>query len=249
MMAEKKKNEIEENNVNGIIAIDVETTGISPEKERLIEIGAFRLETGEVFRTFVQPGCPLPEKITELTGITDEMLVDAPEEKEAIKNLLEFLDGDTILLGHNISFDHSFLVQAIRRCGMEEPQFYGIDTLKLARALCPELPNKKLETVVAHFGLVNERAHRAFEDARVTAEVYRCLSEMQKEQELFQPELLLFKAKKTKPMTQKQRSYLSAILKYHQLEELYQMENLSKSEASRLIDKLLLRYGRVPYHH
>jgi len=235
--------------MRGIVAIDVETTGISPEKERIIEIGAFRPETGEVFRTLISPGRPLLERITELTGITDEMLFDAPEEAEAIKAWLDFMGGDTVLLGHNISFDHSFLVQAIRRCGFPEPQFMGIDTLKLSRVLCPELPNKKLETVVEHFGLTNERAHRAFEDARVTVEVFRCLKQMNKEQELFEPVPLYFKAKKTEPMTQKQRSFLNAILKHHHLENQYSMENLSKSEASRLIDKLLLAYGRVPYSH
>lgn len=235
--------------MKGIIAIDVETTGISPEKERIIEIGAFRPETGEVFRTLIQPGRPLPEKIIELTGITDDMLIGAPEEKEAMEALLKFMEGDTILLGHNISFDHSFLVQAIRRCGLNEPQFYGIDTLKLSRVLCPELPNKKLETMVAYFGLTNERAHRAFEDARVTVELYRCLKAMNKEPELFEPVPMYFKAKKTEPMTQKQRSFLSAILKYHKLEDKYSMDDLSKSEASRLIDKLLLAYGRVPYSH
>ena len=235
--------------MKGIIAIDVETTGISPEKERIIEIGAFRPETGEVFRTLIHPGRPLSEYITELTGITDEMLVGAPVEAEAIKAWLEFMGEDKILLGHNISFDHSFLVQAIRRCGYEEPQFLGIDTLKLSRVLCPELPNKKLETMVAHFGLTNERAHRAFEDARVTAELYRCLKAMNKEPELFEPVPMFFKAKKTEPMTQKQRSFLNAILKYHKLEEKYHTEDLSRSEASRLIDKLLLAHGRVPYSH
>ncbi len=235
--------------MKGIIAIDVETTGISPEKERIIEIGAFRPETGEIFRTLINPGRPLPDKITELTGITDDMLVDAPEEAEAIQRLLEFMGDDTVLLGHNVSFDHSFLVQAIRRCGFPEPVFQGIDTLKLSRVLCPELPNKKLETMVDHFGLTNERAHRAFEDAKVTVELYQCLKAMNKEPELFWPVPMYFKAKKTEPMTQKQRSFLSAILKYHQLEEKYSMENLSKSEASRLIDKLLLAYGRVPYSH
>ena len=235
--------------MQGIIAIDVETTGISPEKERIIEIGAFRQSTGEVFRTLINPGRPLPERITELTGITDEMLADAPEEADAVKAWLEFMEGDTILLGHNISFDHSFLVQAIRRCGYEEPQFYGIDTLKLSRVLCPELPNKKLETMVYHFGLTNERAHRAFEDAKVTVELYQCLKAMNKEPDLFEPVPMFFKAKKTEPMTQKQRSFLNAILKYHKLEDKYHTEDLSKSEASRLIDKLLLNYGRVPYSH
>jgi len=235
--------------MKGIIAIDVETTGISPEKERMIEIGALRPETGEIFKTLINPGRPLPERITELTGITDEMLLGAPEEAEAIADLMGFLQDDIILLGHNISFDHSFLVQAIRRCRFPEPQFLGIDTLKLSRVLCPELPNKKLETMVEHFGLTNERAHRAFEDARVTVELYRCLKAMNKEPELFEPVPMFYKAKKTEPMTQKQRSFLNAVLKYHQLEDKYSTENLSKSEASRLIDKLLLAYGRVPYSH
>lgn len=235
--------------MKGIIAIDVETTGISPEKERIIEIGAFRPETGEVFRTLINPGRPLPERITELTGITDEMLFDAPGEAEAVGAWLEFMEGDTILLGHNISFDHSFLVQAIRRCGYEEPKFTGIDTLKLSRVLCPELPNKKLETMVEHFGLTNERAHRAFEDAKVTVELYQCLKALNRESELFEPVPMFFKAKKTEPMTQKQRSFLNAILNYHKLEGKYHTEDLSKSEASRLIDKLLLNYGRVPYSH
>ena len=235
--------------MKGIIAIDVETTGISPEKERIIEIGAFRPETGEIFRTLIHPGKPLPERITELTGITDEMLAGAPKEAEAVKAWLEFMGEDTILLGHNIGFDHSFLVQAIRRCGLPEPQFYGIDTLKLSRVLCPELPNKKLETMVEYFGLTNERAHRAFEDAKVTVELYRCLKALDREAKLFEPVPMFFKAKKTEPMTQKQRSFLNAILKYHQLEDKYSTENLSKSETSRLIDKLLLAYGRVPYSH
>ena len=130
------------------------------------------------------------------------MLVGAPEEAEAIRAWLDFMEGDNILLGHNISFDHSFLVQAIRRCGYVEPQFFGIDTLKLSRVLCPELPNKKLETMVAHFGLTNERAHRAFEDARVTVELYQCLKSMNKEPDLFEPVPMFFKAKKTEPMTQ-----------------------------------------------
>ena len=103
--------------------------------------------------------------------------------------------------------------------------------------------------MVEHFGLTNERAHRAFEDARVTAELYRCLKAMNKEPELFEPVPMFFKAKKTEPMTQKQRSFLSAILKYHKLEDQYSTKDLSKSEASRLIDKLLLAHGRVPYSH
>lgn len=235
--------------MKGIIAIDVETTGINPEKERMIELAAFRPETGEWFQTLISPGRPLPGHIVELTGIADEMLSEAPKEKEAMEAFFEFLQEDTILLGHNVGVDYSFLIQAIRRLGWRETKFFGIDTLKLSRVLCPQLPNKKLETMVAHFGLTNERPHRALEDAKVTANLYQCLKAMNKEPDLFEPMPLCFKAKKIEPMTKKQRSFLNAILEYHHLEGQYQLEDLTKSEASRLADKLLLTYGRIPYHH
>lgn len=233
----------------GMIAVDVETTGIDPEFDRMIEIGAFRPETGEVFRTLVNPGRPLTSRITELTGITDEMLLGQPSEDEAIRSFRAFAGEDRILLGHNIPFDHSFLVQAMRRSGLDEIAWEGIDTLKIARVLCAELPSRKLEALCEHFGLTNERAHRAFEDAAVTYQLYRKLEEMAKEPQLFTPVPLYFKPKKQEPMTKKQRSFLNAILSFHQLVGQYETEGLTKSEASRLIDKLILAYGRVPYRH
>ena len=234
----------------GIVAIDVETTGIDPEFDRIIEIGAFRPETGEVFRTLVNPGRPLSPRITELTGITDEMLADAPGAIVAMKELLMFLQNDRILLGHNISFDHSFITMELDRMGLGDVQFEGIDTLKIARVLCAELPSKKLESLCEHFGLTNERAHRAFEDAKVTYQLYEKLKEMDREPQLFAPVPLHYQKKKQEPMTKKQRSFLNAILSFHKLEGKYQVpETLTKSEASKLIDKLILTYGRVPYRH
>lgn len=233
----------------GIVAVDVETTGIDPEFDRIIEIGALRPETGEVFQTLINPGRPLAPRITELTGITDEMLFGQPSEEEAIGAFLEFLSEDRVLLGHNIPFDHSFLSQAIRRSGFEEIAFKGIDTLKIARVLCAELPSKKLETLCEHFGLTNERAHRASSDAMVTCQLYEKLKEMQKELQLFEPVPMHFQPKKQEPMTKKQRSFLNAILSFHKLEGQFKTEGLTKSEASRLIDKLILAYGRVPYRH
>lgn len=231
----------------GIIAVDVETTGIDPEYDRMIEIGAFRPETGEVFKTLISPGRVLEQRITELTGITDEMLCGQPTEEEAIRAFCSFLGEDRILLGHNISFDHSFLVQAMRRVGIQEPDFLGIDTLKCARVLCAELPSKRLSALCEHFGLVNERAHRAFEDASVTYLLYEKLREQGKEMQVFEPVPLSFQAKKQEPMTKKQGAYLKAILKSHNLEGTYATEGMTKSEASRLIDRLILTYGRIPY--
>ena len=227
----------------GIISIDLETTGINPEHNRIIEIGAIRVETGEVFHTLVNPKMPLREKTIEITGITAELLQDAISEEDAIKGLVEFLKEDIILLGHNISFDHSFLVLAMKRCGYEVPQFFGIDTLNLSRMICPELPKKTLEAMCEHFGIVNECAHRALEDSKATIQLYECLKAKGGE---IVPTLLSFQPKKQEPMTKKQVSFLTAILSYHHLEGKYQTEGMTKSEASRLIDQLLFTYGRIP---
>ena len=237
----------------GIVAIDLETTGIDPAFDRIIEIGAFKPETGEIYRSFIDPKRPLPERITELTGITGDMLLGAPEEAEALAGLLAFLDEDTVLLGHNIPFDHSFLVAAGVRCGMKMPDFSGVDTLRIARVLLAELPSRKLEALCEYFEITNEHAHRAFEDAKTAYTLYECLRRVQKEQggdaALFAPVPLHYEPKKQEPMTKKQRSFLNAILTYHKLEQQYPTEHLTKSEASKLIDKLLFTYGRVPYRH
>lgn len=237
----------------GIVAIDLETTGIDPAAERIIEIGAFKPETGEIFRSLVNPKRPLPEKITALTGITGDMLADAPEEAEALAQLVEFLGEDVVLLGHNIPFDHSFLAAAGERCSIALPGFFGIDTLRIARTLLPELKSKSLESLCIYFAMTNERAHRAFEDAKTAYVLYEHLKGLQEEkgadESLFAPVTLHYEQKKQQPITKKQRSFLNAILAYHKLEQQYSADNLTQSEASRLIDTLLFTYGRIPYRH
>lgn len=235
----------------GIVAVDLETTGIDPAFDRIIEIGAFRPETGEVFRSFLNPQRPVPEQIVKLTGITGDMLLDAPEEEEAITAFLDFLGDGAVLLGHNILFDHSFLAAAGERLGLAVPEFFGIDTLCIARALLPELKSRSLEALCGYFSITNERAHRAFEDAKTAYTLYGCLKKRQEEMgadvSLFTPVLLRYAPKKQEPMTKKQHSFLNAILEYHKLEGQYSAKNLTKSEASKLIDKLLFTYGRIPY--
>jgi len=230
-------------------AIDIETTGLGPEKAKIIEIGAVKYEAGtqtEIFSTLINPGTmEIPERITELTGITYEMVKDAPTEREAMASLLRFLTGETVLLGHNIPFDFSFLKVAATRMG-EMFEFQGIDTLPLSRLCRPDLPSKTLAAMCEAYGIVTERAHRAYEDACAAAQLYIRLKEQSGERhpEWFEPKPLFYKPKKTEPVTKRQCGYLQGLIAKHGLDLTPDYGTLTKSEASRLIDKLLSKYGR-----
>lgn len=231
-------------------AIDIETTGLGPERDRIIEIGAVRFEDGvqkEIFSMLVQPQVGrLPEKIVELTGITDEMLLTAPSEAVVMERLFEFLAGDEILLGHNIPFDYSFLKVAAGRQG-KDFSYAGIDTLAIARLCRPELPKKNLSVLCEEYSIQTECAHRAYEDALAAAKLYFCLQEQfaAVHPEWFAARPLSYEQKKTEPVTPKQVRYLKAIIDTYHLTIAPDYATLTKSEASRLIDKLLSTYGRI----
>ncbi|MBQ8548637.1 MAG: 3'-5' exoribonuclease [Lachnospiraceae bacterium] len=230
-------------------AIDIETTGLGPEKAKIIEIGAVKYEDGvqkEVFSTLVNPQTAgIPERITELTGITDEMVKDAPCEAEAMRSLLRFLEGETVLLGHNILFDFSFLKVAAGRMN-ESFEYRGLDTLLIARLAHPELPSKTLAAMCEVYGITNEHAHRAFEDACTAAQLFFLMEQRfgNENEEWFVPKPLFYKPKKTEPVTKRQVSYLQGIIAMHGLDLTPDYTTLTKSEASRLIDTLLAKYGR-----
>lgn len=148
---------------------DVETTGLSPQTESLTEIGAVRISGGEIvdrFNTFVNPGKPIPLKIVELTGITDQMVKDAPAPAEAVAQFLEFAKG-AALVAHNAKFDLSF-IGAVDPAVNAHP---ALDTLILARFLYKDLKNHKLNTIVDHLKVGPFNHHRACDDAEVTARV------------------------------------------------------------------------------
>ena len=161
--------------LNGEFCVfDTETTGLDPSVEYLTEIGAVIVRNGEVveeFDTFVKPGKPITSKITELTGITNEMVADAPGEAEALKAFLDFVDG-RILVGHNAhSFDIRFLRAAAKRSGIEfEPTY--IDTLTMAQAMYPGLHNYKQGTINKHLELPAYEAHRACEDSAALGRIF-----------------------------------------------------------------------------
>ena len=161
--------------INGrYIIFDLETTGLSAATERIIEIGAVKVENGEIlesFDLFVDPEKVITPEITRLTSITNEMVAGAPKEAEALEQFFRFCDGCDILVAHNADFDMGFLRAAIRRCGREEDPVQ-IDTLVMARAMYPELKKHKLDTIAERLGVTQKHHHRADDDARVLAEIF-----------------------------------------------------------------------------
>ncbi|MBE6724744.1 MAG: PolC-type DNA polymerase III [Ruminococcaceae bacterium] len=169
----------EEIRFDGEFAVfDIETTGLSAATNRITEIGAVLFKNGEVaekFNTFVDPECHIPENITELTGITDEMVKDAPKEKDALEAFFAFV-GDRMLVAHNAAFDTGFIRQASERCGMPFENPY-LDTLAMSRYLNPSLKNHKLDTLAKHYNLGDFNHHRASDDAEMLALIFGCMVE------------------------------------------------------------------------
>lgn len=243
------------------VSIDLETTGLNPKRDRIIEIGAIRVEQGEIteeFSSFVNPGRKLEERITELTGIRDEDLAEAPELDEVFPRLLEFM-GELPLLGHSILFDYSFLKKAAvdRKLTFERS---AVDTLKIARKYLPDLPHRNLEYLCRYYEIPHH-AHRALEDAKATDQLFRKLTELFYQEEnggqtstgsiektiksnLFEPQPLYFQVKRDTPATKPQKERLYRLLEQHKITLEVDVEKLTRSEAGRLVDKILAKYGR-----
>lgn len=160
--------------------LDLETTGGSPASCEITEIGAVKYRAGEpigTFQTLVDPGLPIPPSITILTGITQAMVVEAPDIATALPAFLEFI-GDSVVVGHNVRFDLSFLNAAALRLGYGRLDNQTTDTAALARRLVrSEVRNLRLQSLAAHFRSPTTPNHRALEDARATAHVFHALLE------------------------------------------------------------------------
>ena len=167
------------------VVFDIETTGFSAVTDRIIEIGAVKVEDGKItdkFSTFVNPKRPIPFRITELTSITDEMVIDSPDIETILPQFIEFI-GDAVLVAHNASFDVGFIEQNCKRQKIEA-DFTYVDTVALARVLLPALNRFKLDTVAKALNISLENHHRAVDDAGCTAEIFVKFVQMLKEWEL-----------------------------------------------------------------
>lgn len=231
------------------IVVDLEMTGLKPGRDKILEIGAVHMKQGkaeEEYQTLVNPMLTIPEEIVELTGITQEMAETGRSTCEAVAGFLRFA-GNLPLVGHNILFDYGFLKHGAVNHGLTL-EAEVLDTLKLARKLLPELEKKTLESLCEYFHISREQEHRALADAKATAQ----LLELLKAEfgaawpELFEPKPLLYKVKKQGPITPGQKKYLKELVDYHKIDLSVAIEGLTRNEASRLTDKLLSQYGRVP---
>ena len=230
------------------VVLDLETTGLEPSKDRIIEIGAIKVRNKKVveeYGTLINPQMEIPQRIIELTGISNEMVQGKPCITEVLGELLDFCE-ELPLLGHNLMFDYSFLKHQVVNAGMEFEK-KGMDTLKLARILLPELPSRSLQNLRIHYEIFQKDAHRALEDSRTTYLLYEKLREEFEEQQpkLFVPKELIYKVKKQGPITAAQKRYLQDLIKYHRIELNMEIDSLTKNEASREIDKILSTYGKI----
>jgi len=161
------------------ICLDCESTGLDPEKDRIIEVAAVKFtlnQTIDQIESLIDPGCSIPEESIKVHNITEEMVKGKPTAKEFLPKLFDFV-GDHVIVGHSIDFDIGLLYHTAMRKGIETSIRSNplIDTVRLARHY-GESPSNKLETLRKHFNIEDEGAHRAMSDVLVNIEVFRFLS-------------------------------------------------------------------------
>lgn len=229
--------------VKNYTVIDFEMTGLSAKNDKIIEIGAAKIRDGQIVDTIsklVDPRVKIPQSVQKLTGITDEDVIGAIGEDEAVTELLDFI-GDDEILGQNVQFDYSFLKQwAVNH---KRPlELYAYDTLKMARKYLPAEQSKKLGDLCAYFGIKRENAHRALDDAIETMQIFEKLQDIALEKgDEVESKLLIYKAKKQTPATSHQIKQLKELMEQKGITDEISWETLTRSRASRLYDEYRTR--------
>ena len=156
------------------VLFDIETTGLDPEYDEIIEIGAIKVDNNKVmdeFHSLIKPDNEIDEFITNLTGITNEMVENAPNIEEVLPNFINFI-GDEILIGHNVNFDINFVYDKTVNLGLGIVKNNYVDTMRLSRILLPELPHHRLKDLAEYYEIDTKGNHRASKDVQITNEVY-----------------------------------------------------------------------------
>lgn len=233
--------------IENYVVLDLETTGLNPKLDKIIEVGAVKVVQGkqtDFFETMVNPGRKLKEETTEITGIKDEDLENAPYLEEVLPKLLDFI-GENCLVGHRILFDYSF----VKKAAVNTKRTFerdGVDTLKIARKYLPDLEHKTLGYLCGHYE-IPLNAHRALEDAKATGLLYEKLWEEfgnEENKKDFQPQKLTFQVKKDTPASKAQKERLYQLIEQHKINNDMEIDKLTRSEASRYTDQIYARYGR-----
>ena len=229
--------------ITSYVCVDVETTGLNPKEEKLIEIGAVKVAEGQIvdrFQSFLYPGKPLEPRIVALTGITDEMLKDAPVPTAVVGQFKSFCE-DLPLVGHNLSFDYAFIKKAMvnEKLSFEKN---GLDTLRIARKYLPEMESRKLD-FLCHYFHIRHTAHRALGDAEATSMLYTRLCELfyeraQKEEcKVFIPTPMLYNVKRETPITIPQKEQITRYCDVLGISLDRDLNSMTRSEASRFIER------------
>ncbi|MGL4737091.1 MAG: PolC-type DNA polymerase III [Cellulosilyticaceae bacterium] len=195
------------------VVFDLETTGFSPSYNKIIEIGAVKVEDGKIidnYSVFVNPGVPIPPNIEQLTGINDRMVADAATIEAVLPEFLDFCKG-CIMVAHNAEFDMGFIATNATRCQLP-CEFTVLDTVAIARILMPGLGNAKLNNIAKHLGIKLLNHHRAVDDAGATAEIFLKFIEMLEEREIYTLDQLNEMGKVSADYIKKMPSYHGIIL-------------------------------------
>ena len=230
------------------VVIDLEMTGLSVKTDHILEVGAVKVRNHHAvdqFGAILRQNIKIPEKVTELTGITETMVQEGAEKENAMKQFCEFI-GDDIIVGQNVIFDYSFLKQwAVNHKRTFERN--AVDTLKLARKFLPQEQKKDLASLCSYFGIERVHAHRALDDVMETQQIFEQMQKMYEAgaTEAFRPYPLQYKVKKQSPATPQQIKYLKQFVEFHgiPMPEIY--EDATRSEISRLTDQLIAQYGKM----
>ncbi len=232
--------------INNYVAIDLETTGLNPSMDRIIEIGMAKIIDGRItdtYSTLVNPMIPIKQIAVDLTGITDEMVAKSPKISDIIAAVIAFTE-DMPIMGHNVICDFSFVKKAAVNNNLTFAKM-GIDTLKMARRILPELEKKNLVNVCEHLGVNPGNSHRALDDALSSHYIYQKMYEICPEDRGFEKACQLnFAAKKDSPATVPQINYLNKLVAIHNLTLEMPVEIMSRSQASRTIDRIVAEYGK-----